>query len=80
MELPENGEYLLTMPRVRDVVDLYLDGHHLGRITRPPYSFTFPAAKGRHKLSLRVVNSLGNQIECYAEESGILQGGIIEKI
>ena len=80
MELPENGEYRLTMPRVRDVVDLYLDGQHLGRITRPPYSFTFPAAKGWHKLSLRVVNSLGNQMECYAEESGILQGGIIEKI
>ena len=80
VELPEDGQYRLSMPQVRDVVDLYLDGQHLGRITRPPYSFTFPAVKGLHKLTLRVVNSLGNQMECYAEQSGILQGGIIEKI
>ena len=80
VELPEDGEYRLTMPRVRDVVDLCLDDTCLGRITRPPYSFSFTATKGAHKLTLRVVNSLGNQMECYAEESGLLCGGIIEKI
>ena len=26
------------------------------------------------------LNSLGNQMECYAEESGILDGGYIEEI
>lgn len=80
IDLSEDGEYRLKLPRVRDVVDLYLDGVCLGRITRPPYSFCFTAAKGSHKLTLRVVNSLGNQMECYAEESGLLRGGVIEKI
>ena len=80
LELPENGNYRLKLPRVRDVVDLYLDGQHLGRITRPPYSFSFAADQGAHKITLRVVNSLGNQMECYAEESGIMAGGIIEKL
>lgn len=80
LELPEKGAYRLTLPRVRDVVDLYVDGLSMGRITRPPYSFTFETHKGLHEIKLRVVNSLGNEMECYAEESGILQGGIIEKI
>ena len=79
-ELPEGGEYRLSLPRVRDVADLYLDGKRLERITRPPYDFAFCATAGKHEITLRVVNSLGNQMECYAEESGILAGGIIEKL
>lgn len=80
LELPADGTYRLKLPRVRDVATLYLDGSCLGKITRPPYSFPFSGKKGAHRLELRVVNSLGNQMECYAEESGILQGGYIEKI
>lgn len=80
VDLPEDGEYRLTMPRVRDVVDMYLDGKNLGRIIRPPYAFRFAASKGAHKITLRVVNSLGNQMECYAEESGLLCGGTVERI
>lgn len=79
-ELPEDGDYRLSLPRVRDVVDLYLDGKCLKRITRPPYDFAFSAPAGSHELKLRIVNSLGNQLECYAEESGILAGGVIEKL
>lgn len=79
-ELPEDGRYRLQFPCIRDVADLYLDGKCLGRITRPPYSFCFEAGKGPHTLTLRVANSLGNQMECYAEESGILAGGGIEKL
>lgn len=80
LQIPEDGNYRLRLPKVRDVVDLYLDDIHLGRIIRPPYSFGFSATKGSHTLKLQVVNSLGNQMECYAEESGIIAGGIIEKI
>ena len=79
-ELPEEGTYRLTLPRVRDVATLQLDGEDLGAITRPPYAFVFTASQGSHKLTLRIANSLGNQMECYAEESGILSGGTIEKI
>ena len=80
VELPEDGAYRLHLPKVRDVVNLYLDGVPMGRNIRPPYDFTFHTTKGMHQMSLHVVNSLGNQLECYAEESGLLQGGIIEKI
>lgn len=80
VELPETGNYRLKLPRVRDVADMYLDGHCVGRITRPPYSFSFEAQKGLREITLRVANSLGNEMECYAEESGILSGGIIERI
>ena len=79
-ELPEVGEYQLCVPRGRDVVGLYIDGLHCGEITRAPYTFTFSATGGEHEFALRVVNSLGNQMECYAEESGILAGGHIEII
>lgn len=74
------GTYRLQLPRVRDVVTVELDGKVLGTITRPPYTFPFTVDRGIHKLKLRVFNSLGNQMECYAEESGILSGGYIEKI
>ena len=80
MDIPEDGMYRLCLPKLRDVADLYLDGNHMGRAIRPPYSFPFSSTKGAHQISLRVINSLGNQLECYAEESGILQGGILEKI
>ena len=80
LDLPEDGTYRLKLPAVRDVVDLYVDGICWGRITRPPYSFRLNAAKGAHEITLRIVNSLGNQMECYAEESGLLSGGVMEKI
>ena len=78
--LPEDGTYRLTLPQVRDVVELSLDGHALGKLTRPPYSFPFTAAGGDHTLTLAVANTLANQMECYAEESGILAGGWLEKL
>ena len=74
------GTYRLKLPRVRDVVTAELDGQVLGTITRPPYAFTFKLDRGVHTLKLRVFNSLGNQMECYAEESGILSGGYIERV
>lgn len=73
------GTYRLKLPRVRDVVTVELDGQVLGTVTRPPYTFPFTVSRGVHKLKLRVFNSLGNQMECYAEESGILEGGYIER-
>ena len=75
-----NGNYRLTLPRVRDVVILKLDGEVVKTVTRPPYTFEFSVTCGLHELQLQVFNSLGNQMECYAEESGILNGGYIEKI
>jgi hypothetical protein len=62
------------------VVTLSLDGCELETRIRRPYRFTFTATAGQHRLMLRVANSLANQMECYAEESGILQGGYLEKI
>ena len=76
----DGGMYRLVLPRVRDVLTLELDGSTVGTVTRPPYSFEFSAGQGVHQLKLRLFNSLGNQMECYAEESGILAGGYIEKI
>ena len=80
LAVANDGTYRLQLPRVRDVVTAELDGQVLGTITRPPYTFPFIVSRGVHKLTRRVFNSLGNQMECYAEESGILDGGYAERI
>ncbi|MBE6957786.1 MAG: hypothetical protein E7447_01355 [Ruminococcaceae bacterium] len=78
--LAEDGTYRLILPRVRDVIALEVDGKTVQTLSRPPYALRFSVAQGIHTLKLRVSNSLGNQMECYAEESGILAGGYVEKI
>ena len=78
--LPADGTYRLVLPRVRDVVTLSVDGRDVGTQIRRPYHLTFTASSGEHTLTLLVANSLANQMECYAEESGILQGGYLEQI
>lgn len=78
--LPADGAYRLVLPRVRDVVTLSVDGRDVGTRIRRPYHLTFAATAGEHTLTLLVANSLANQMECYAEESGILQGGYLEQI
>ena len=77
--LNEAGAAALDKP-MGQYITLELDGSTVGTVTRPPYSFEFSAGQGVHQLKLRLFNSLGNQMECYAEESGILAGGYIEKI
>lgn len=78
LELPQDGIYKMTLPQVRDVVSLELDANPVGKCVFSPYIFTFRAKKGIREFKLTVSNSLGNQMECCMDESGILAGGFIE--
>lgn len=76
----ESGEYSLTLDRVRDVAEVYIDGVLVGKKTTYPYIFPFSRKAGAAVMEIVVTNSLGNAFECYLEDSGIYGGGKIDKI
>ncbi|GEM_PF-1159710 len=78
--LPEKAKYLLDFPRVRDAATLSVDFKEYGKCIRRPYEFMFEAEPGKHHIELSVVNSYGNAMECYREESGILGGAKLHKL
>ena len=80
VELPEDGIYRLTLPKVRDVAELFVEDTLVSKRIKYPYDLTFHGEKGKSRLTLRISNSLANAFECYPEESGILAGGILEKL
>ena len=71
----KDGNYTLHLPKVRDVADLCINGEKIGRIIAPPYTYNVRLRKGKNVCKLTVYNSFANTMECYLEESGILQGG-----
>lgn len=79
-ELPEKGAYRLVLPKVRDVVEVYVDNKLLKKIYKEPYEFEFKHKQGTANIKIEVVNSFANAMEFYLEESGILNGGYIEKV
>ncbi len=70
----EKGNYVLSLPSVRDFVTLKIDGKAKNSIIRPPYDFKFTVKETQPKISIQVINSHANAIEGYAEESGIVGG------
>ena len=80
LNIPENGSYRFYLPEVKDTVKLYIDGEFIDKKVFAPFSFYFTAEKGTRNITLNVSNSLGNQMECYLEKSGIINGAILEKI
>ena len=78
-EIPENGKYRLVIPKVRDVVKVYINNKLIDKVIKYPYEFEFKGKKGSLSVKIEVANSLGNAMEFYLEESGLLSGGYIEK-
>ncbi len=76
----KKGKYRLTLPSVRDVAKVYINGTLVGERIKTPYVFEFDGIDGKNKITVSVANSLGNAFECYKEDSGILSGGYIEKL
>ncbi|MBE5737843.1 MAG: hypothetical protein E7348_05525 [Clostridiales bacterium] len=75
----EAGNYQLDLRKVRDIAQVFVDGKSVGRKIYPPYTFDFYSDKGSKEIKIEVTNSLGNEMECYLEESGILDGIVIKK-
>ena len=76
LSLPELscGNYVLLISRARDVVTLYVDGKKVDKKIKAPYEFSFEVRNKNPKVELEVINSYANEMEGYAEESGILSG------
>lgn len=79
-EFNEGANYMLTLPKVRDACELYINGKFEGKKVFYPYEFEFYADAGKAEFEIRVTNSLANAFECYLEDGGIFGGGKIEKI
>ena len=76
----ESGEYRFKFPDINDAGFLYINGKFNQKIVKPPYTYYFSLEKGKNDFELTVYNSIANAMTCYLEPSGILQGGILEKI
>ncbi len=74
LSLPELtcGKYLLLIASARDVITLYVDGRKVDKKIKAPYDFSFEVRNKNPKVELEVINSYANELEGYAEESGIL--------
>ena len=76
----ECGKYRLNLGKVRYIVQVSINNSFIAKKFYPPYNFDFDIVKGQYDISVSVINSLGNQFECYLEDSGLLSGIKIEKL
>lgn len=74
------GKYRLNLEKVRDIVEVSINNKFIDKKIYPPYTFDFEIDEGLCNVSISVTNSLGNEFECYLEDSGLLSGIKIEKI
>ena len=78
--VPHDGEYLLSLGRVRDTVLASANGGAAVRCIMQPYDLVLDLHKGENTLDITVCNSFANLLEGYAEEGGLLAGGTIAPI
>ena len=60
---------MLNLPGFKDIAELLIDGKAIERKALAPYCFTLP--QGKHNISLRIWNSMGNQLERFSVPSGL---------
>lgn len=80
LDINTDGRYRIVLPEVTAVLNTYVDGKNLGQLFHAPYSYEVELVKGVHELKFEVVNTYGNALEGYAEESGITKGIYVEKL
>ncbi len=74
-ELELDGTYpdaALVLPEVAGICEVYLDGKPLGKQIWPPYRFELGGLSGKHVLTIRIHNTLANQLEGYRAPGGLL--------
>ena len=72
----DDGDYL-EMPEFSGIAEVLADGNPVGKCAFAPYRFALPA--GKHAISLRCWNSMGNLFERYAAISGITAPPVITR-
>ena len=77
-DFDKTGKYRLDLKNVRDIAEVFVCGKPVGRKIYPPYTFDFYTESGLKEIKVATTNSLGNEMECYLEESGILNGMTIQ--
>nr|MBQ4319828.1 hypothetical protein [Clostridia bacterium] len=80
VNVKEAGDYRLVLPKVRDVVDLKVNGNTAAHTVKPPYSIPVTLNAGENALDITVYNSIANELDYYLEESGLLGGGRIIRV
>lgn len=80
LNVDSDGKYRIELPEVNAVLDIVVDGIHKGKYFHAPYACEIDLTKGSHDLEFSVLNTFGNALEGYAEESGILKGVNVYKI
>lgn len=77
----EGSESVLVLPDAAHVCEVEWDGKLIGRAVWPPFRFPLGRpGKGRHKLAVRVWNTLANQLEEYRAPSGLIRGAEIVSV
>ena len=74
-EVEITGSEKLMLPSFKGIVELVIDGKIIERKALAPY--VFELAKGRHNITLRVWNTVGNQLERFAVPSGITSPALL---
>ncbi|MBQ2714204.1 MAG: hypothetical protein IJF76_01045, partial [Clostridia bacterium] len=80
LKIEEDGEYRISLNKVSAILELSVDGEKYAKLFHAPYSYELRLQKGEHKLEFAVINTFGNALEGYAEDSGIMDGVKVEKI
>jgi hypothetical protein len=80
VSVPQDGRYLLSLGRVRDVAVVSANGGDAQKCMRQPYDFMLELHAGVNTLDITLYNSYANLLEGYAEEGGLLSGGTIAPI
>ena len=60
---------MLNLPKFKDIAELLIDGKSVKRKALAPYCFKLP--QGKHNISLRIWNTMGNQLERFSIPSGL---------
>ena len=80
VSVPQDGRYLLSLGRVRDVAVVSANGGDAQKCMRQPYDFMLELHAGVNTLDITLYNSYANLLEGYAEEGGLLSGGTVAPI
>ena len=60
---------MLNLPKFKDIAELVIDGETVERKALAPYVFKLP--QGKHAVSLRIWNTMGNRLERFYVPSGL---------
>ena len=74
VDIPEKFERsVLVLPDVGAAVKVYVDGDYIDTAIYPPFRIPLDFKAGKHTITLRIANTLGNMFEGFRMPSGLMQ-------